>query len=370
MQADQKAAVKAGIFVLVGLVVMIVIIMILGQRSQLFQRHYDLRTSFHNAGGLIPGATVRLAGVNVGTVSSVKLVSGRGTPGLVEVHLDIVSDHQEKIRRDSYASIRTLGVLGDKYVEITLGSFGADVLKPGEYIAPQEAVDFYEIADEAKQALQRANTIAKSVADTLEEVDKAAIVSDLSESVKALRRMLEAAEEGGGLLHALLHDEELPKMLNDLKATAKALRTSVETINAGKGGLGELIHGERLVRAIDDLAEASAAAKSLLKELKDGKGIGHALIYEEAGKESLKRLDEAAVRLNEVIAQYQESEGTLKLLISDPTVWESVKRVLGGAEESKVLQLLIRKTPFPEAEPELTEDTGEEAPERQITTDE
>ena len=87
MQPDQRSSVKAGIFVITSLVIAMGGVIVLGQRSQLLRKKYPLTTQFRNAQGLIPGADVRVAGVNAGSVRSIKVVTELNQPTAVEVTL-------------------------------------------------------------------------------------------------------------------------------------------------------------------------------------------------------------------------------------------------------------------------------------------
>ena len=108
-----------------GGVIIILFILALGQRSHLFTRQYSLTATFENAGGLISGASVRVAGVNAGTVRGIRIVREPSGDAKVQLDLSLGTAFQADIRDDSVATIRSLGLLGDKYVEITLGSESA-----------------------------------------------------------------------------------------------------------------------------------------------------------------------------------------------------------------------------------------------------
>src|SRR3989442_12092645 len=111
---------RIGGFVLVSLAVFLAIIYLLGARARYFERKYDLVAEFTEVGGLIEGATVRLAGVQIGRVTKVELPSGAG--GKVKVTLTIAKRLSDRIRKDSVARIVTQGLLGDKLLEISIGS--------------------------------------------------------------------------------------------------------------------------------------------------------------------------------------------------------------------------------------------------------
>ncbi len=344
MRSEQSSAVRAGIFVIVCGAIMILAIIALGQRTQLFQRRYILLSRFRNAYGLIPGADVRVAGVNAGTVRSVEVVAEPRQQATAKVVLEIAKKNRQFIRKGSLASIRTLGALGDKYVEISPGPSDQPELQDGDYIEPEEAADFYEIAEQARQTLERVNAIAQDVGDTLDLVDKKAVVEDFSATVEAMRGLLEGVQKGPGLINRLLYDPKVPEMVEDFYQTAETLRGLVEDVRAGKGGLGQVISGQKFEKAVDDLAEALASGRAVLKEIEAGRGTAHALVYDQEGRQAIADLGSAASTLRSLMVEIQEGGGTLGLLVSDPTVWESLKRILRGAEESRILKYLVTRS--------------------------
>ena len=96
------------------------------------------------------------------------------------MELSLGRTYQANIRDDSVATIRSLGLLGDKYVEITLGSENAPMLPDGAAIKSQDTVDYYQVADEARETFRRANEIAKTIIDVLSQLDKATLVKNLN----------------------------------------------------------------------------------------------------------------------------------------------------------------------------------------------
>jgi len=136
--ADGRLAlqIRIGTFILSGLLVFFAIIYLLGAQGRYFERKYDLVAEFTEVGGLIEGATVRLAGVQIGRVTAVELPEKPG--GKVRVTITIARRFSERVRRDSEAKISTQGLLGDKIVEISIGTTAAPALKPGEVLATQD----------------------------------------------------------------------------------------------------------------------------------------------------------------------------------------------------------------------------------------
>jgi phospholipid/cholesterol/gamma-HCH transport system substrate-binding protein len=344
MSREQYGSVRAGVFVVVGGVIIILFILALGQRSHLFTREYALTAAFENAGGLLSGASVRVAGVNAGTVRHIQIIRDASGVAAVKVDLNLGKAFQRVVREDSVATIRTLGILGDKYIEISLGSESAAELPDGASIKSQDATDYYQVADEARETFKQANAIAKEIVDVLHQLDKAALVKNLNEAGASLSQLLGDAKKGPSLLHSLVYDPELPKSLEDLRAATKSLRATAEKVESGKGGLGELINGDKLSKALADFADAVNSAKTILKEVEKGEGAAHAFIYDKAQRQALDQLSAAAEKLNAVMGDIRDGKGSLGLLIADPSVWESLQRLLSSANESSVLKFLIERS--------------------------
>jgi len=99
------------------------------------QRSYSIQAEFNNISGIDKGAVIRIAGVDVGRVTSMRL----GADSLAVVNLQI--DRSVHIPRDSIASVKSQGIIGDKFIQITLGG-DEEVFKPGEVLRETEsAVD-------------------------------------------------------------------------------------------------------------------------------------------------------------------------------------------------------------------------------------
>src|SRR2546430_14671322 len=116
----ERFELKVGIFVFIGIVMLGVIIVLLGSKQDLFAREYPLWAEFTEVGGLKPGAPVRLAGVDVGVVDAIEFPK----PGEknLRVKMMIRTSVRSRIQTDSKASVSTQGVLGDKFISISLGA--------------------------------------------------------------------------------------------------------------------------------------------------------------------------------------------------------------------------------------------------------
>ena len=120
---------KTGLLVLICVVALLMLVLKVGN-FKLFQHGYTVKSQFHYTAGVKKHAPVRLSGVDVGEVRDINLIYGDET--LIELILWM--EDGVKLRGDSKAYVTTLGLMGEKYVEIKAGTAAASYAKPGELI--------------------------------------------------------------------------------------------------------------------------------------------------------------------------------------------------------------------------------------------
>lgn len=411
VRRDRAVKLRVGAFVLVALVAFLGMVYLLGARARLFEARYTIVAEFSEVGGLVEGATVRLAGVQVGRVSAVRLPGNPG--GKVRVEMSVARRFTDRIRTDSVARIETQGLLGDRLVEIAGGTTGAPAAQPGDRIGARDPVDLTQVVGESAQAVRSVAALAESLRQTAETLNRSGLIEqavgavnvarqmaeqvarDLAATTGAARaltervgRMLDRVERGPGLAHALLYDEPLAlRRVDELVARVNELVARVER---GEGAVGVLTSersteaARRLVAAMDRLgqmAETAPGQEGLLptmlfdpryrvvlddvqvtarnlREVSDrvvaGRGTLGGLVRDEPAGPGLGQATEdlkaAMANLREVTERLNRGEGTLGALLADPAIYERLSAVLDGASRSVLLRALIRRL-APEEEP-------------------
>ena len=217
MKSIKARELKVGIFVVVSVCLFGVGIFALGSHQKYFQRQYTLWASFSNIKGLIPGAPVSLAGLTVGRVNKI-VFSQDPQDKTIKVELKINKGVQDRIRGDSLATIQTMGLLGDKYVEISLGSPSHPILPDEGNITSANPIDLSEYAAKVEETISVVNTILLDV-------------KEISGQIKG----------GKGLLHAILYDPAGGTLVKDLAGAAESANKVVQKVERGEGTLGALI---------------------------------------------------------------------------------------------------------------------------------
>ncbi|MBW2038627.1 MAG: MCE family protein [Deltaproteobacteria bacterium] len=296
MRSTKFTEIKVGAFVVIILVLFAVVIFAIGSHQRYFQSQYTLWACFSNIKGLVVGAPVRLAGLTVGRVSAIYF-AGDIEEKTIKVEMKINKGIQERIREDSIATIQTMGLLGDKYVEITLGSPENKVLSGRARIKSVDPIDLFAYVAKTEAVIDVINTIL---------VD----IKEISTQVRS----------GKGFLHAVLYDPAGGKLVRNLSVASASLDDLIKELSDTSRSLSTIVskEGGDLVK---DLSMASSSLDDLMKELSS-----------------------VAQSLNNIVKKVERGEGSLGAIINDPSVYEDLKVILGGAKRSQVIKGLIRYT--------------------------
>ena len=159
---------KTGILVLVCLAALGALILKVGN-FKFFQEGYTVKSQLHYSAGVKKHAPVRLSGVDVGEVKDIQIIYGDQT--IVELVLWLRDG--VKIRLDSKAYVTTLGLMGEKYIEIKAGTSAAEFAKPGDLIPGQDPVRLEELIEMATKVATDIGQMAKDISKVANHVDTA-----------------------------------------------------------------------------------------------------------------------------------------------------------------------------------------------------
>ncbi|HEX6210716.1 MAG TPA: MlaD family protein [Methylomirabilota bacterium] len=382
---ERGRTLRVGIFVLIGLAAFLGMIYALGARARLFEPRFTVAAEFTEVGGLVEGATVRLAGVQIGRVSGVNLPSEPG--GKVRVDLSIAKQFGDRVRRDSVARIETQGLLGDKIVEITVGTMKAPPVSPGDVLASTDPFDIGRVMNESAQVVKSVSALADSLRETAQMLNQSGLVEEATATVRAARkitdrvdRMVGEVERGKGWAHALIYEEPVAlRRVNELVATTQAV---LDRVQRGEGAAGVLTSEqsaasarrflaamERLSRVVEqpsaedgvlpallfdpkyrtvleDLRVVAHNLRDVSDRLAGGRGTLGGLLKDEPTEGGIRQASQdfqaALANLREITERIKEGEGTVGALIADPTIYERLVTILDGAQRSILLRGLLR----------------------------
>ena len=344
---ERRVEFRVGIFVLMALFIGGSLAFVIGNQKSVFRSKVEYVATFDSVSGLRPGSSIRIAGVDVGTVREVKL----GEDGKIHVSLGIVEDAAQLVREDSVASIGNKGLLGDKLVDITVGSDA--VLPPGGRIRTEAPSEISEYLSKAGGILQSVEATVQNLEQATEPLAREEFSRDLQSITEHLAEITRMVAEEDGTARRLLSDPETAdQFLKTLKGTeaatrefartAESARLILDEIRSGDGSAHELIYGDGGTRLMDNTADAVGELAAMLQEVRTGDGMAHDLIYEREGQQIIDNLEATTADLALVARNVREGRGTIGAFLTDPSVYEDIKRLVGDLERNDILRALVR----------------------------
>lgn len=345
--------VKVGAFVLAGLLCIGVIIFLIGDDKQLFSERVMFKTSFADVEGLKRGSPVRMGGINVGTVE--ELGYGSDTKDtVIYVTISIVDREAPRIRKDTVASIAGKGLLGDKLLDLSVGSPSVPALEPGGVIKSEEPQDFTQMLDSLNRVSTKVEKVVSNLQTTTEGLARDDFQKDVRDAVGSLSSILKSVDQGDGYAKRLLNDpaeaERLSRVVANLDQTtlelnraARGVSVLIERINSGPGFAHNVIYEDDAGRALAQFGGAAEELGTTLRGIREGNGMAKSVLYGDEGSEQVMgNLNAMSADLRGIVADLKAGKGTLGALLVDPSVYEDVKLLLGNVDRNKTLRALVR----------------------------
>ncbi|MGI8952404.1 MAG: MlaD family protein [Chitinophagaceae bacterium] len=308
-----KRPVVVGIFILLGIVILIIAVFTLGGQKKTFVKTFTINAIFNDVNGLQPGNNVWFSGVKIGTI---KKLSFYGTSQvLVEMHLEVTS--QSHIRKDAHAKISSDGLIGNKIVVIYGGATTTPQVKSGDYLTVEKALSTEDmlvtLQANNKNLLDITNNfklISKSLVDgngtigTL--LNDSSLALSLRTTVIRLRSMVTNFEAASAKSENVIANlEHFSSGLNDKGTLANELITDTTIFNSLKNTVNELHNAATTATQFTD--NLKTASEGLNKK---NNAVGVLLNDEDVAaslKNTVKNLESSSKKLDEDLEALQHN---------------------------------------------------------------
>lgn len=232
MGMDKSKLLKLGIFITAGLALFIAGIFYIGSRENLFTDTFEISSVFKSVNGLSQGNNVQFAGINVGSISNITILS----TDKVRVTMKIEEEVRKYIKRDSEASINSEGLVGNKVLLISAGTPGSEPVEQGDTLTAVTPAQLGDIINNLNESSKEAQIIAKEISDIAAKVNR-----------------------GEGTLGRLVNNTDLYDNLDSLTANVAMSTSRIDEI------LSQTSTTLNLVTA--DIKELSSSAKVITDNL-------------------------------------------------------------------------------------------------------
>lgn len=349
---------KVGVLIISALIVAAVAIFLVGERSNVFALKNEYFVRFESVSGLATGNPVQLNGVVVGSVRRIVLPEDVEEQYLT-VWITIDRRYADRVREDSRARIKTLGLLGDKYVELTSGSPGFAQVPSGGQIRTGAATDVERIISTGGDAVENLVAISFSLRTILERMEAGeGILGELTtesetgtrakkslvETFESFRDITAKIESGDGTLGKLINDSTLVDRAEGSLARLEGILSQVES---GEGAVAALLNDpatrDRVNATLTAMSTLTQDLAALVADVKDSEGLLSTMLFDkEYGAEVRQDLQKMIMNLRILSDRLEQGDGTLGQLINDPQVYEAMNDIIVGIDESKMLRWLVR----------------------------
>lgn len=333
--------VRVGIFVLFGLGVLAFLILNSTGDFNPFEKKLRLKARFAQADGLREGAEVQLAGVRIGKVSEVSLLSP-DSPADAKIEAVLLVDRElnnrpitERIRTDSTAQLIATSILAnDKTINITPGTSKGEAVSENHVLDSTVAISINQLTQTGNELLQQINQIATPA-----------------------NQILNKANQGEGTLGQIINNDQLYKSLDETvgetKVTMLKLQNTLEKVNNGQGSAGKLLNDPQLYNSLNRTVEQ---LEIISKDLRSGKGTAGKLLSDDALytdtraaiadlRNTARKLDLIADDFKVITQNINEGKGTAGKLLTDDQLYNDARTALSkfSATADKI-DLLITDT--------------------------
>ena len=248
MVSSISQKVKIGIFTIAGLLLLAVGIFLIGSKKNMFGKTFRIYGHFSNVGGLEVGNNIRFAGINVGTVEDIRIVSDT----VIRVEMRMQEQVRPFLKKDVMATIGSDGLMGDKLITIVSGSPNeVRLLTDNARIITADPINYDKVIAKFTAVADNAEVITRELADMAIQI-----------------------REGNGTISKLLYTDDLSKSLEGTAKNAERITGSIANISSeiksGKGSLGSLVYTDSLSKGLENAVTTANAAMLTIQEAANG----------------------------------------------------------------------------------------------------
>ena len=289
---------KVGALILIAIIILAFAIVRLGQAGNLFGKRYHLIALVNNVSGLRVGGPVTVAGQLAGSIDDIRFLPvDQDTVHNLKIILQVNQSLQNQVRQDSRAKIKTQGLLGDKVLDITVGTPRFAPLKEGDTVQIAPAVDYEAVVSQAS-----------------------GVITEVAGVTRQFQRMADQINRGEGTLGQLITNRTLYDQLNSTLLRTSALMARLEN---PRGTVGRLLDDPTLYVSLN---RAVASADSIITAMNRSNGTFSRLLRDDS---LYVRMITAVSRADSLISTLSSGNGTMQKLFTDQQLYDQLVKIVG-----------------------------------------
>ncbi len=286
---------KVGLLTLAALASVVVMSLKITSNKSGFGDYVEYKTIIKDASGIFEKSSIKVAGINAGRIKAIELNGADGAMVTFEMLEGV------KLTKNSKLKIKSVGFLGDKYLDIILGDQNADRLPPGSMVEASGGDGFEELSKDAGEVLKEVKEIAKTIKESLRDEQGRNVVKEIITNINDISASLKRMTTG--------NEDKINQIMDDVKAISEQL--AFETDRSQKDSLmGDL---SKIGPILDKTDKAVTDLQVIMADLKDGKGTVGKLLRDDAVvdqvSQTLSSVNRLVNRINNIEADIGLSTG-------------------------------------------------------------
>ena len=286
---------KVGLLTLAALASVVIMSLKITTNKSGFGEYVTYKTVLKDASGIFEKSSIKVAGINAGRIKSIELHGSEGALLTFEMLEGI------KLTNNSRLKIKSVGFLGDKYLDIILGDQNSEKL-PAESMIPAEGGEgFEELSKDAGEVLKEIKEIAKTIKESLRDEQGKNMVKEIIANIHDITGSLKRLTTG--------NEDKINQIIDEVKSITQQLafetdRNQTDSLMGDLSKIGPIL--DKADTAVNDL-------KIIMADLKDGKGTIGKLLRDDAVvdqvSQTLSSVNRLVNRINNIEADIGLSTG-------------------------------------------------------------
>ncbi len=267
------SSLKTGIVITIALAILFGVVFFSGNISSLFTSKFNLVTRISNVQGLRTGAPVWLFGVEVGVVEKITINSS-GT----YVKISIQQKYLSNIFKNAHTNVMTMGILGDKFVEVYPGDSSNPQIDPGDTISGKINIGFEQLLSlsasimvQLDTTIGKLETLISSVLNPQGSVGKfisdPSIYNNLNESINSLTKLTHSINYSKGTFSKFIKDTTLYHNLNSVSLEFASLVNQVDQSIQNGSVAGALLNDGTMATDVKETVNSLRSTFELLNNI-------------------------------------------------------------------------------------------------------
>lgn len=328
---------KVGMFFVFGLIILGVLLEV-GEKWNPFEKNVPYKTYLTSITGLKVGDPVRLAGVDVGKITDITILSDK-----IEINFEVKPGTQ--IKTDTVAGLRLTNLLGGQFLGLSFGSPEAPLLPAGGTVQGKDVANIDIIVDNLSDIINDAKKLVSNLDKNQEQVlNKVSGMLDenrgpLKNAIANINNISEKFDRGEGSLALLLNNRAL---YDDATSAVASFKGVAGKIERGEGTLGKLVNDDLLYRdasalvadlrvGTKDLNSGMHHVNEIAAKINRGEGTIGKLVHDEALYTELR---DASKSVKEIAEKVNSGQGTIGKLVNEDQLYRDTTATLKKAERA------------------------------------